>query len=60
MKKIIIKPFKLTRDDGSVEDYGIGEHDMPEFDAKHWFTQLFSAPEKAEEDKPKSTKAAKE
>lgn len=58
MKVIVIKPFKLTRDDGSVEDYGIGEHDMPEIDANHWFTKLFAAPSKVEA-KAKVTKEDK-
>lgn len=48
MKIIVHTPFTLTRDDGSKVQYGLGEHDMPEADAVHWYTRLFAEASKIE------------
>ena len=42
MKVIVTQAFRLTQDDGTVVPYAVGEHDMPEVHATHWYTRLFS------------------
>lgn len=43
----VVKPFTLSRDDGTRSHYRPGEQDMPEVDADHWYAQqhLEGAPE---------------
>ena len=60
MKIIVTQAFKLTRDDGSVVDYPVGEHDMPEADAKHWYTALFSGVSKFADEVKAEAKAVAE
>ncbi len=43
MKINVIKAFKLTHDNGTVEDYGVGMHAVTEATAQHWYTQLHIA-----------------
>ena len=43
-KMIVDKEFVLARDAGDFVRYSKGEVDMPEADAKHWYTQLFAKP----------------
>jgi len=50
-KVTIAKKFTLNRDDGSSATYGPGNHDMPDVDAKHWFTKLHIEQPKVEEAK---------
>lgn len=42
MKIIVHTPFTLTRDDGTQTRFDVGEHDLPEADAEHWYTLLFA------------------
>ena len=50
MKIAIAKAFTLNRDDGTSVTYKPGLIDMPDADAKHWFTGLHTETEKAVED----------
>ena len=35
----VLKGFKLTRDDGSVQEFYPGKQDVSDADAKHWYVQ---------------------
>ncbi|WP_024904468.1 STY1053 family phage-associated protein [Robbsia andropogonis] len=35
----VVRPFELTRDDGSVQAFGPGKQDVSDADAKHWYVQ---------------------
>lgn len=48
MKIIVHTPFTLTRDDGTQTRFDVGEHDLHEADAEHWYTRLFSEIAKVE------------
>lgn len=56
MKVAVHKAFNLTRQDGVVAHYPMGEHDMPEADAKHWWTAIHAGvlPEVKAEKKDKA------
>jgi hypothetical protein len=53
MKAVVHTPFHLSRDDGTSVHYAVGEHDMPEADATHWWTAIH-----ADVKKTKKAKAA--
>lgn len=44
MKMAVHTRFNLTRQDGVVVCYPAGQHDMPEEDAKHWWTAIHAHP----------------
>ena len=35
----VVKPFTLTRDDGSQQAFGLGKQDASDADAKHWYVK---------------------
>ncbi|MCP1120107.1 STY1053 family phage-associated protein [Robbsia andropogonis] len=35
----VVRPFELTRDDGSVQAFGLGKQDVSDADAKHWYVR---------------------
>jgi hypothetical protein len=39
MRVFIKTPFGLQRDDGTFIAYAVGEHDIPEMDANHWYAR---------------------
>lgn len=51
MPKILVKtPFRLVRDDGSDQKFGVGVHEVSEKDADHWYTKIHSEPYVADVD----------
>lgn len=36
---VVVKPFKITRDNGKEVAYAVGVQEMPAADATHWFAR---------------------